>query len=139
MNEGSARRAPAPIPPAVPSAKRHYSGVETRAQPRAPFEVEVSLESDSNFFVGLTRDISTGGVFVATYRPMAVGARLMLELSLPDGPLRVTGTVLWVREHGEHAVRGFGIGFDALGDAERARIEIFSATREPYFYEVTTD
>ena len=53
---------------------------------------------------------------MATYRPMAVGARLLLELSLPDGPLRVTGTVRWVREHGTWRFARKELQHDIAGD-----------------------
>ena len=47
---------------------------EQRREKRAPLEVEVSLESENNFYSGITGNVSRGGVFIATYTPPPKGA-----------------------------------------------------------------
>ena len=48
-----------------------------RAAERFDLEVKVDLESDHNFYTGLTQNISSGGVFIATHhlRRSATGSR----------------------------------------------------------------
>ena len=50
---------------------------------RAHIEVEVSLTTESQFFAGLSGDVSTGGLFVQTYEMRPVGSRVLLDISLP--------------------------------------------------------
>ena len=49
--------------------------VERRRLPRASLATELSLYSGSNFYAGFTEDISEGGVFVASYAMLPVGAQ----------------------------------------------------------------
>jgi uncharacterized protein (TIGR02266 family) len=120
----------------APTAPRHDSGVDLRASARVPLEVSVSLESDSQFFAGLSRDVSRGGIFVATYRALPVGSHVTLRLELPDGPLDATGLVRWVREQGEGIAPGVGIAFESLGPEALKRIERFCDFRPPLYHEV---
>ena len=99
--------------------------------------MEVSLSSESQFFVGLTGDLSEGGLFVATWRRISVGAPVALALSLPDGPLLVRGYVRWVREQVDGgATPGLGIAFESLSDVDRVRIEAFCTERAPLYCDV---
>ena len=112
---------------------------ERRASQRThvAVEVEVSHSSESQFFVGLTGDISEGGLFVATWRRFSVDAPVALALSLPDGPLLARGRVCWIREQVDGgATPGLGIAFESLSAADRARIEAFCAVRAPLYVDV---
>lgn len=101
-----------------------------------PVEVEVSIDSDSHFYAGLTGDISTGGLFVATWRRLPVGAEIELILSLPHGPLVTRGRVRWVRDVAEGVMPGLGVSFDGLSDQDRLLIETFCAERAPLYHDV---
>ncbi|MGC3996176.1 MAG: PilZ domain-containing protein [Anaeromyxobacter sp.] len=62
-------------------------------------EVNVSLVSEHNFYVGSSRRVDTGGVFIATAMPPPVGTRLHVRLGLADGrKLDLEGEVAFVRE-----------------------------------------
>ena len=43
---------------------------------RHAYETEVSLESGSNFYTGLTQDLSAGGLFIATHQILPLGSSL---------------------------------------------------------------
>lgn len=103
----------------------------------------VSFEVDSCFYVGLTENLSEGGVFVATRAVRGVGSRIDLGILLPeDEPLRARGTVVWQRPAGQTkgAMPGMGIRFDGLPAHERARIrdlaEVHDATLDPMEWEI---
>ncbi len=113
------------------------SPVERRAAPRVEVKVEVSFASDSQFFVGLSGDLSEGGIFVATWRALPVASAVDLALSLPDGPVFARGHVRWVRDSVEGgAAPGLGIAFEYLNPIDRARIEAFCAERAPLYCDV---
>ena len=133
----TAREAPPPEP--TPSTAPAPLVIEEhRASPRVSLSVDIHLSSDSHFFTGLSGDISEGGIFVSTYRPLAIGNEVELELTLPGSaePFTARGTVRWIREHSADHPRGFGISFDVLADGERERIHDFCARRPPLYYEL---
>jgi uncharacterized protein (TIGR02266 family) len=70
-----------------------------RALPRIDLEVAIATPDDPAKQVGSTVNISAGGVFVATARPVPIGRQLTLALSLPDGdgPIVLESRVRWVR------------------------------------------
>jgi uncharacterized protein (TIGR02266 family) len=70
---------------------------EHRRDPRAPLEVEVTLESENNFYSGITGNVSQGGLFIATYVPPKKGAKVALKLKLEDQEFDLIGLVCWVR------------------------------------------
>jgi uncharacterized protein (TIGR02266 family) len=108
---------------------------ERRGGARVPIETDVSLESDSQFFTGLTGNLSSGGVFIATYRQLPVGCHVVMTLSLPDGELRAKGTVKWSRDQSSGAAPGVGVAFDELAPADAERITKFCELRAPLLHD----
>jgi uncharacterized protein (TIGR02266 family) len=72
-----------------------------RASERFDLEVKVDLESDHNFYTGLTQNISAGGVFIATHHIRRIGDRITLKFTLPgsEKTLDVETEVRWIREN----------------------------------------
>jgi uncharacterized protein (TIGR02266 family) len=132
--------APAPVvaserpPPSAPDSARARRRFE-----RLGAELEVSLLSDSNFYLGLTENLSEGGLFVATYVARPLGSHVEISVRLPGRPdaLTLRGTVRWVRDYSptSDGYPGMGIQFDALSESEHADIAAFLATREALFFE----
>jgi uncharacterized protein (TIGR02266 family) len=115
-------------------------GVDRRQHERAGLKTFVHLGSESNFYTGLSNDISEGGLFVATHDLLAHGAVVDLEFSLGehDYKVKVQGAVRWVREYNRDCpdVRpGMGVQFLNLSQEDRAAIKKFVKTREALFYE----
>jgi uncharacterized protein (TIGR02266 family) len=102
-------------------------------------DVEIGIQSDTNFFTGLSCDISSGGIFVATYDVPSIGAEVNVNFRLPGGPVvSVDGVVRWVRDldpRDPDAVPGMGVAFRALEPAQAAAINAFLAVRPPIFFE----
>ncbi len=109
---------------------------EHREKQRVALEVEIDLHTDSHFFSGLSGDVSEGGIFVQTYRPLAIGDEVALSFDLPDGRVEAHGKVRWHRAHSDANDPGFGIAFDALSEDDRAAIHAFCAARAPLYYDV---
>lgn len=110
-----------------------------RAHPRVPLSVEVSLESENNFFTGLTDNISEGGVFVATHTPPERGTRVEFELVLSeDARFPIKGEVCWTRDVAastEGAPPGCGIRWVSISDAALRAVMRFIRERGTIFYE----
>ena len=117
----------------VPSENR-------RVHPRFEYVVEVTLQSEHNFFTGFTENISEGGVFIATYSLRPIGTLLQFSFTLPDAPepIEATGEVRWLREHDPvrmDSPPGIGVRFVELSEADKARVQAFVRQRETIFYD----
>ena len=114
---------------------------ERRSEPRIELEVEVGLETDHNFYTGLTQDISSGGIFIATSIIYRVGDRLRVRFSLPGHkqPITADAEVRWVRDPRAmktDAPEGIGLRFVDLPNEAKDEISQFLSHRESLFYDV---
>lgn len=109
---------------------------ELRASERTPFEVKVDFELDDMTYAGVTRNISAGGLFVATEDLPRVGDRINLRFSLPGTgrPLAVQTAVRWIRPQesppDEHAPAGMGLQFLNPSADDVAALDQFLARRD---------
>ena len=90
----------------TPGAKVAEHQQNVRAAERFDLEVKVDLESDHNFYTGLTQNISSGGVFIATHHLRRIGDRITLKFTLPGSDKTARGRdrgALDPREHRAHA------------------------------------
>jgi uncharacterized protein (TIGR02266 family) len=110
--------------------------LERRAEPRASLGVDISLSSESTFFVGLTGDLSEGGVFVVTYQAVRKGSEVDLEFRLPRVTVHARGRVRWLRRATEDTPPGVGIAFTAMSAPDREHIESFCRKRQPLYYDL---
>jgi len=117
------------------------ASTDARAHRRLVLELEVSLQSDSNFYIGLTENLSDGGIFVATHLVQPIGTVVSLTLRLPNkrAPVVTAGRVRWVREFAEslEAPPGMGISFEALSEEDARSIHEFIEARTPMFFDMT--
>lgn len=110
-----------------------------RRHPRVAVEVEVSLESEHNFYAGFLENVSVSGIFVATHVTRAIGDRLDFSIDLhgADGPVSGVGEVRWIREYSEtsEASPGVGLRFIELAPGGLEKIEGFLSARKPLFFD----
>ena len=112
-----------------------------RASERHDVEVKVDLESDSNFYTGLTQNISAGGLFIATHHIRRIGERITLKFSFPgsDQPIAVETEVRWIRENSAlqrtDGSSGMGVRFINLTPEASAAIQGFLQSRDSLFYD----
>ena len=131
-------RMPAERATGISSAGR-TDGIERRTTPRRQIEVDIGIHSGTNFFTGFSQDISSGGLFVATYDVLPIGAKINVNFQLPDGPvLSLDGTVRWVREYNEtvpDVEPGMGIQFEDISAEGSVAINRFMEQNQPIFYD----
>ncbi len=101
-------------------------------------EVNVSLVSEHNFYVGSTRRVDSGGVFISTMLPPPLGTRLQVRLGVPDGrKLEGEGEVVFVRERSAISGRqpaGCGVKLFGLPGWAVETIDRFLLARPPIVY-----
>ena len=68
---------------------------ERRSEERRPIELKVEYKRLNTFFADYTKNISRGGTFIKTRRPLPVGTEFLFKLFVPgrDGPLTIHGEV----------------------------------------------
>jgi len=103
------------------SGERQVTG-DQRTGERSAVELKVEYERMNTFFYDYTKNISRGGTFVRTERPMEVGTRFDFKLFVPSlsDPLHLIGEVRWIRTDGEP---GMGIQFVFDDEAQRTGID----------------
>lgn len=106
---------------------------EKRVHPRAPIELKVEYKKMNTFFADYTKNISKGGTFIKTDRPLPVGTEFIFRLTLPkrDRPFELKGTVIWTNQPSEvqnPEVDQMGMGirfiFETEGDRDRFELEV---------------
>jgi uncharacterized protein (TIGR02266 family) len=127
-----------------PSAEAARTGgarghANQRQAPRINLEVDVTFESEHNFYTGFLENLSSGGLFVATHDIRRIGDTVEVRFTLPGRaePVTATARVRWIREYGNSpdAAPGMGLQFVDLDPAVQKEIERFIALREPIFFE----
>ncbi len=93
---------------------------EQRRFPRKPLVTQVEHASGS--FLGLSRDISVGGMFIASVEGLPLATKAHLRFNLEDGGavLEVTGEVVYNVEK-----LGIGVKFLDLTPDDRTRIDVY--------------
>lgn len=106
---------------------------------RLTIETDVGFQTESNFYTGLTQDISEGGLFLATYELQPIGTKMAVSFSLPDGHfVSCVGVVRWIREYNEMTPDihpGIGLQFTELQAEDKQAVEGFLHRRPALFYE----
>ncbi|HXN40404.1 MAG TPA: TIGR02266 family protein [Myxococcaceae bacterium] len=94
-----------------------------RTQPRVPIELRVDYKKLNSFFADYTKNISKGGTFIKTEKPLAIGTRFLFRLTIPhrDAPFEVLGEVVWSKT--EPPDPGMGIRFIYEHDTQRSEFE----------------
>ena len=80
---------------------------------RAEIELRVDVKVADEFFATTSKNIGTGGLFLATDRRLQVGDRVELELTLPHHlqPMSVAAEVRWTRQGDGGPEPGVGLRF----------------------------
>ena len=101
-----------------------------RAHPRAPIELKVEYKKMNTFFSDYTKNISKGGTFIKTEKPLKVGTEFLFKLFVPaqNEPFVLRGRVAWTnsetnQQRPDVADRGMGIKFIYGDDGQREKFE----------------
>jgi len=68
---------------------------DRRSDRRRPIELKVEYKRLNTFFADYTKNISRGGTFIKTKRPLPIGTEFLFKLFVPgrDQPLTIHGEV----------------------------------------------
>ena len=101
---------------------------ERRITDRHAIELRVEYRRLNTFFADYTKNISKGGTFIRTEKPLEVGTEFIFALAIPhlSEPLRLRGRVVWTTtpdQAKDESPSGMGIRFQYAHDQERAETE----------------
>ena len=121
------------------AAKKAENDAIRRSTARVELKAQVTVTSETNFFTGLSENISEGGVFISSLAPPELGTIIDTEISTGDGgqAIKVAAEVMWVRTEQGQPV-GCGCRFLNVDEVTAARLKDFISRggREPLFYDV---
>jgi uncharacterized protein (TIGR02266 family) len=102
------------------------AGAARRRALRVPTHLKVRCSHESHDEISFVKEISEGGIFLATPHPPAPGTPLHLQLEGLDDDeeaLEVEGVVVWTREaSSENGPAGMGIRFTHLDEVQREAV-----------------
>jgi type IV pilus assembly protein PilZ len=101
---------------------------DRRNSDRHAIELRVEYRRLNTFFADYTKNISKGGTFIRTDKPLDVGTEFVFALSIPQlsEPLRLRGRVMWTtapEKATDDSPAGMGIRFQYAHDNERLATE----------------
>jgi len=104
---------------------------ERRDESRAAITLKVDYKRLNTFFADYTKNISKGGTFIRTNKPLALGTEFVFVLTVPEPKpvhLELTGEVKWIVSEAEAAPdqpAGMGIQFVFKDPGEQDRVSSF--------------
>jgi uncharacterized protein (TIGR02266 family) len=105
------------------------AGDNKRKATRLHHEIPVAYRSVGSFLTDWATNISQGGLFINSRKPLAVGTAVKIIIQLPGAafPYEMAGRVTRVTLFDNHAnmVPGMGIEFTDVDEAKRREIEAF--------------
>jgi type IV pilus assembly protein PilZ len=104
------------------------SDADRRNNDRHTIELKVEYKRLNTFFADYTKNISKGGTFIRTDKPLDLGTEFVFALGIPqlDEPMRLRGRVVWTvptERATREAPAGMGIRFQYANDEERLATE----------------
>jgi type IV pilus assembly protein PilZ len=114
----------------MPPSKDEAGRDDRRDSERHTITLRVDYKRMNTFFADYAKNISKGGTFIRTAKPLDVGTEFVFVLSIPGhgDPLQLNGQVVWTIDEA-HATgdrpAGMGIRFRFAHDEERRHLEQF--------------
>ncbi len=114
----------------APSEEDEIRWSDRRSSPRHAITLKVDYKRMNTFFADYAKNISKGGTFIRTSKPLDIGTEFLFVLSIPGQAtqLELHGEVKWTVDE-EHATEeqpsGMGIRFRFESPSERAKLEEF--------------
>lgn len=111
-----------------PSDDDDDSWSDCRNDARHAIILRVEYKRMNTFFADYAKNISKGGTFIRTTKPLDIGTEFVFVLSIPGQAehLQLRGEVMWTVEESqanEERPAGMGIRFRFAEEAERTRLD----------------
>jgi uncharacterized protein (TIGR02266 family) len=103
---------------------------ERRRERRVPVQIQIQYKTADGFFQDYMRNLSLGGIFIQTAKPLPMNTKLRVEFCLPGmaDPITADGIVVHTLRVGRTkspSVSGMGIRFSALEPSSKQLLESY--------------
>ncbi len=104
---------------------------ERRRDRRVPVQIQIQYRSADGFFQDYIRNLSLGGIFIETEKPLPKNTKLKVEFCLPEiaDPITADGIVVHTLRAGkktqDNSVSGMGIRFSELASSSKQVLESY--------------
>jgi type IV pilus assembly protein PilZ len=114
----------------APSKDDDIRWSDRRSSPRHHITLRVDYKRMNTFFADYAKNISKGGTFIRTSKPLDVGTEFVFVLSIPGQAeqLQLHGEVMWTvaeSQATDQRAAGMGIRFRFADDSEKKDLEDF--------------
>jgi len=111
------------------------AGRERRRTQRFPVQIQIQYQTADGFFQDYMRNLSLGGIFIETSKPLPMNTKLRVEFRLPDmsAPIAADGIVVHTLRVGQvknPTVSGMGIRFSELEPSSKQVLESYLRGKE---------
>ena len=100
---------------------------DKRRQQRHSVILKVDYRDVNKFFTDFAENLSAGGMFIATRKPLPPGTIITVEFILPDTSVKIKtkAEVVWARKStlSPSQKRGMGIRFNDLTEDDKKKID----------------
>lgn len=118
-------------------------GSEQRTERRGTFDIKVGVSTRHRLFVGLSSNISSGGLFVATDAQLSRGDSIEVRFRIPGSEhvFQKQAEVAWTRPFDQNqsdrqAQAGAGVRLLDLTNEEKRMLNAFIDAHDPLFFDV---
>ncbi len=110
--------------------------LEPRQHERYPVDLRVDCTTRDAFLANRVSNLSKGGLFIATDKPLPVQSELDLVFTLKeeDARIRARGRVIWnydIRQGTSRVIPGMGIKFIDMSPDDSRKLVDYLATLQP--------
>jgi type IV pilus assembly protein PilZ len=118
------------VPPPEEADDKSVDWSDRRSEERHSITLRVDYKRMNTFFADYAKNISKGGTFIRTSKPLDVGTEFVFVLSIPGQPdqLQLKGEVMWTVDDAaatEEHPAGMGIRFRFTDASEQERLDDF--------------
>ena len=102
------------------------SGFDARSEPRVPKKLSLAYKDKASFLKAYSKNISNGGLFIKTSKPLPKGESVSLRIQLPDlkDPLNIDCLVVWNNNKGDKPL-GMGLQFGNMSNSDKKTLQSY--------------
>jgi Tfp pilus assembly protein PilZ len=106
---------------------RRCLGIPDRAEQRVVHEARVHIQAPCHTYEGKLLQLNSGSLLMRSAKPLSVGGKVQIALSLPDvtPPIRAEGLVLRCTRPQDADSHVVGVAFSTFADADEGRLKAY--------------
>jgi uncharacterized protein (TIGR02266 family) len=99
----------------------------TRESPRVTTNIEIKFRENGSFLRSYMLNVTNGGLFLKTEKPLCIDAEVTMQIQLPDDNenMTVEGRVVWTNIKSKTFPAGMGIQFTKIMPEHQEKIKAF--------------